>query len=127
FFSIVPVKTTDHRRSDPPNRPVASPPAAYVATKGMSSITWQAIAPIEYAWVGTDRSGRHPAVVGPLPDKWTRFQVGADDGTTILYLESAQAPNLVSPYRLSSLQPNALPARQPFPVPISFPAVRSAQ
>ena len=119
FVSIVLVQTTDHRRSDAPNRPVASPPTAYVATKGMSSITWQAVAPIEYAWLGTDRSGKHPAVVGPLPDKWARFQVGANDGTTILYLESGQAPNLVSLYRYSSLQPNGLPAGDSLPVPCS--------
>ena len=119
FLSIVLVRTRDHRRSNTPNRPVASPPAAYVATKGMPSVTWQAVAPIEYAWVGTDRSGRHPAVVGPLSDKWARFQVGADDGTTILYLESGEPPDLVSLFRYASLPPSGLPAGPSSPVPCS--------
>jgi hypothetical protein len=119
LLSVVLVSIADHRGSDTPKPQAASPPAAYLATGGISEIAWQVVFPVEYAWVGTDRSGRHPAVVGPLPDKWARFQVGADNETTVLYLESDQPPSLVSLFRYSSLQPSGLPAGDATPVPCS--------
>jgi hypothetical protein len=119
LVSLVLVRIADDRGSDTPNSQAASPPAAYLATKGFLEIAWQAVSPVEYAWVGTDRSGRHPAAVGPLPDKWARFQVGADTGATVLYLESDQPPSLVSLFRYSSLLPSGLPAGDASPVPCS--------
>jgi hypothetical protein len=115
---LVLVRIADDRGSDTRNRQAPSPPAAFLATKGME-ITWQAVSPVQYAWVGTDHSGRHPAVVGPLPDKWARFHVGADNGAAVLYLQSDQLPNLVSLFRYSSLQPSGLPAGDASPVPCS--------
>jgi len=119
LVSLVLLSIADHRGSGTANRQAESPPAAYLATKGILKIAWQAVSPVEYAWVGTDRSGRHPAVVGPLPDVWARVQVGAYNGTTVLYLESDQPPSLVSLFRYSSLQPSGLPAGDASPVPCS--------
>ncbi|PYX68204.1 MAG: hypothetical protein DMG78_25835 [Acidobacteria bacterium] len=109
----------DYRGSDGPARGVRLPPKAYLATKSMSEITWQAVSPVEYAWVGSDRSGRPPTVVGPLPDAWARFRLVNPDGVTILFLEADQAPSLVSLSRYPSLPPSGVPAGNSSPAPCS--------